>query len=99
MTSSSSPPIPKARFCLAGGCFKSLIHGRPPNDLDLWPKSEEDRLTLIRHLTTCGAQVEGETQFNTVLAKQCDTDFWNFIQGVQEVVEHVLLARDYYDTL
>ena len=73
----------QARFCLAGGCFKSLIHGRPPNDLDLWPASEEDRLSLIRELTACGAEIEGETPFNTVLIRACDQDFWNFIRRLK----------------
>lgn len=44
-----------ARFALAGGAFKTLLHGRPPRDLDLWAASEEDRSRLIDGLWRQGA--------------------------------------------
>lgn len=43
-------------FFLAGGAFKSLLTGRPPRDLDLWPASEHDRTLLIKALQCRGAQ-------------------------------------------
>lgn len=43
------------RFFLAGGAFKTLLHGRPPHDLDLWPASILDRQMLLVHLEAQGA--------------------------------------------
>ena len=57
----------KSHFCLAGGCFKSLIHNKEPNDIDLWPASEHDRLTLIDELVSNGGRIESEGEFNTVV--------------------------------
>lgn len=45
-----------ARFFLAGGAFKSLLTGLPPQDLDLWAPSERDRELLIDALRTRGAR-------------------------------------------
>lgn len=45
-----------ARFYLAGGAFKSLLHGRPPRDLDLWAASGADRASLIGALEARGAR-------------------------------------------
>ena len=42
------------RFFLAGGCFKTLLHGKPPNDLDLWPASDHDRIQLLQALSLQG---------------------------------------------
>ncbi|RKG84663.1 hypothetical protein D7V88_21435 [Corallococcus terminator] len=47
-------PFP-GRLFLAGGAFKSLIHGRPPHDLDLWPATPLDREALCVHLRARGA--------------------------------------------
>jgi broad specificity phosphatase PhoE len=44
-----------ARFSLAGGCFKSLLTGRPPRDLDIWAHSQEDRRLLVAALLERGA--------------------------------------------
>ena len=57
----------QSHFCLAGGCFKSLIHNKKPNDIDLWPTSEEDRLILIEELISNGGVIEHEGEFNTVI--------------------------------
>ncbi|RKG50262.1 hypothetical protein D7X30_38080 [Corallococcus sp. AB011P] len=43
------------RFFLAGGAFKTLLHGRSPHDLDLWPATLQDRQALLLHLETLGA--------------------------------------------
>ena len=43
-------------FFLAGRAFKSLLTGRPPRDLDLWPASEHDHTLLIKALQCHGAQ-------------------------------------------
>ena len=56
-------------FCLAGGCFKSLIHNREPNDIDLWPCSESDRVSLLLELTNQGSVIESENQFHTILQR------------------------------
>lgn len=40
----------KGKFFLAGGCFKTLLHGKPPNDLDLWPATDHDRIQLLEAL-------------------------------------------------
>jgi broad specificity phosphatase PhoE len=45
-----------ARFCLAGGAFKSLITGHPPRDLDLWAATARDRLLLLERLEARGAK-------------------------------------------
>ena len=55
------------KFFLAGGCYKSLIHGKAPNDLDLWPASLEDRVSLIESLVSQGSVVVTDGPFNTVL--------------------------------
>ena len=57
----------QSHFCLAGGCFKSLIHNKKPNDIDLWPTSEADRLNLIEELISNGGVIEHEGEFNTVI--------------------------------
>ena len=49
---------PGVWFYLAGGAFKSLLHGRPPRDLDLWPATSADRELLVSHLVRCGARRE-----------------------------------------
>lgn len=43
------------RVFLAGGAFKSLLHGRPPRDLDLWAPTNEDRALLIERLVSRGS--------------------------------------------
>lgn len=43
------------RVFLAGGAFKTLIHGRPPRDLDLWAPTPDDRSLLIGRLGNRGA--------------------------------------------
>ncbi|NRD67360.1 hypothetical protein HRD49_37045 [Corallococcus exiguus] len=43
------------RFFLAGGAFKTLLHGRSPHDLDLWPATLQDRQALLLHLEALGA--------------------------------------------
>lgn len=47
-----------ASCSLAGGAFKSLLHGRPPRDLDLWPATEADRERLAARLLLRGARLE-----------------------------------------
>jgi hypothetical protein len=44
-------------FFLAGGAFKSLLHGHPPRDLDLWPATDADRAILVEQLTSRGARL------------------------------------------
>jgi hypothetical protein len=44
------------RFFLAGGAFKTLLHRRPPRDLDLWAESPEDRALLLDALLRHGAR-------------------------------------------
>jgi len=39
------------RVFLAGGAFKTLLHGRPPRDLDLWCPSPADRALLMERLS------------------------------------------------
>ena len=57
----------QGRFFLAGGCFKSLIHGKEPKDLDLWPASSEDRAFLLNSLQSQGSIFVEHGQFNTIL--------------------------------
>src|SRR5215218_11193070 len=49
---------PGARFFLAGGAFKSILHGRPPRDLDLWPATLRDRQCLEESLLREGARLD-----------------------------------------
>jgi hypothetical protein len=49
---------PVGWFHLAGGAFKSLLHGRPPRDLDLWPATPADRELLVARLGRRGARAE-----------------------------------------
>lgn len=41
---------------LAGGAFKTLLHGRPPRDLDLWVPDDAEREKLIARLRGRGAR-------------------------------------------
>ncbi len=60
------PPV--GWFFLAGGAFKSLLHGRPPRDLDLWPATAEDRDTLREELRRRGAtRVSDHPPYQTTL--------------------------------
>lgn len=52
-----------ARFFLAGGAFKTLLTGKPPRDLDIWPASVADRDKLIAALIHRGAQRLPERPF------------------------------------
>ena len=63
-----------SHFCLAGGCFKSLIHSKDPNDIDLWPVSESDRLKLIDELVSQGGDILSEGEFNTVFRQPLFND-------------------------
>lgn len=42
---------------LAGGAFKTLLHGRPPRDLDLWAETPDDRACLVSRLLSRGAML------------------------------------------
>jgi len=55
---------------LAGGCFKSLVHGKSINDFDLWPASENDRTQLIEALLTQGCTLIRHGEFNSLLHSQ-----------------------------
>ncbi len=44
------------RFFLAGGAFKTLLHRRPPRDLDLWAETPDDRERLVASLLARGAR-------------------------------------------
>lgn len=56
------------RVFLAGGAFKTLLHGRPPRDLDLWAPSAEDRRQLVDHLVARGAEPRPRHAYSDVLA-------------------------------
>jgi hypothetical protein len=45
----------EGRVYLAGGAYKTLLHGRPPRDLDLWSPTPEDRSLLLARLEDRGA--------------------------------------------
>ena len=55
------------RLFLAGGAFKTLLHGRTPRDLDLWAASAEDRQDLIAHLVERGAARRPRHAYSEVL--------------------------------
>ena len=56
------------RVYLAGGAFKSVLHGRPPNDIDLFPVTEPGREQLMEALRENGAKVVAENEpYQTVL--------------------------------
>ena len=63
-----------SHFCLAGGCFKTLIHNKHPNDIDLWPVSESDRIKLIVELVYQGGKIVSEGEFNTVIRQPSFND-------------------------
>jgi len=44
------------RMFLVGGAFKTLLHRRPPRDLDLWGADAESRVELLAALRVRGAQ-------------------------------------------
>lgn len=57
---------PEGWFFLAGGAFKSLLHGRPPRDLDLWPATRGDRELLAAQLVRrCGRPQRDNPPFQT----------------------------------
>lgn len=43
------------RLFLAGGCFKSVLAGKPPRELDIWAASDDDRRLLVDVLQRRGA--------------------------------------------
>ncbi|HEX8673454.1 MAG TPA: hypothetical protein VF710_16275 [Longimicrobium sp.] len=47
---------PAGWFYLAGGAFKTLLHRRPPRDLDLWPATRSDGELLVSQLLRRGAK-------------------------------------------
>ncbi len=51
------------RCFLAGGVFKTLVHGREPRDLDVWCPSHDDRSALVRRLLERGAVRLGRAPF------------------------------------
>jgi hypothetical protein len=56
------------RFFLAGGAFKSVVHGEHPYDLDLWPTSPNDRKMLLEVLYSSGSQlIRDNDPYQTVL--------------------------------
>ncbi|HYW10281.1 MAG TPA: hypothetical protein VE913_25170 [Longimicrobium sp.] len=62
------------RFFLAGGAFKSLLHGRPPRDLDLWPATPGDREVVAAQLVRRGARPRRDNppyQTSYTYAGQC----------------------------
>lgn len=52
---------------LAGGAFKTLIHGRPPRDLDLWAPNDEERIHLVERLRDRGALLVSQSRYSTTL--------------------------------
>lgn len=66
---------------LAGGAFKSLIHGRPPRDLDIWAPDETERGKLVAHLLSRGAAPLPDRRYSSAFSlanleieipKKCD---------------------------
>lgn len=57
----------EGRVFLAGGAFKTLIHGRPPRDLDLWAPTPHDRNLIIKRLLARGARVMDRHPYCDVL--------------------------------
>lgn len=56
------------RVYLAGGVFKTLLHGRAPNDIDLFPVTDEGRYQLMKALQQQGAEVTRDNKpYQTVL--------------------------------
>lgn len=43
------------QYCLAGGAFKTLLTGKFPNDVDIWPSSNEEREKILQTLLKRGA--------------------------------------------
>lgn len=61
----------QGRLFLAGGCFKSLLTGKPPRELDIWAASEADRALLLDTLARRGARpLPGARPFGD--AFECD---------------------------
>ena len=56
------------RVYLAGGAFKTIVHGRPPRDLDLWSPTPEDRALLMARLADRGAAVLERHAYADVLS-------------------------------
>lgn len=56
------------RVYLAGGAFKTVLHGRPPDDLDLFAVTDESRDELLEVLQDNGAVVVRDNEpYQTVL--------------------------------
>jgi len=71
----------QARFFLAGGAFKTLLHGRPPRDLDLWAASAADREELVRTILARGGRPFERREFSDAF------DVGGLIVDVPEKVE------------
>lgn len=56
------------RVYLAGGAYKTLLHGRRPRDLDLWSPTPEDRALLMARLADRGAAVLDRHAYADVLS-------------------------------
>jgi len=82
----SHPVWQDATFCVAGGCFKSMVHGMTCYDLDLWPCSEPDRLLLLEAFRNHpSASLVRETRFNTLFKVRAPDDLVHSVEIVTKV--------------
>ncbi|TDP75228.1 hypothetical protein [Bradymonas sediminis] len=59
----------RGRVYLAGGAFKSVLHGRPPNDLDLFAATDPGRQALLDILQQNGAIIlQDNKPYQTILS-------------------------------
>jgi len=57
-----------ARFFLAGGAFKTLLHGLPTRDLDLWAPSAADRAALVDTILARGGRLAERRTYSDAFA-------------------------------
>jgi Histidine phosphatase superfamily (branch 1) len=76
-------PAP-ARFFVAGGCFKSLITGNDPRDIDVWAPSEHDREILTETLSSRGKLLK-----TTKYYSRWDVDGWIVELGKNTSKKHL----------
>ena len=81
------------RLFLAGGAFKSVIHGKLPHDLDIWSVSETERLCLLNSLIQQGATIIRDNKpYQTVL--DCNGYQVEVVYKSKTSLEHCLSRFD-----
>ena len=64
-----------------------------PNDIDLWPTSDEDRLNLIEELISNGGLIKHEGEFNTFIEFPTSNNDDTIDQNLENIVNESQVTR------